>query len=216
MGKASRLKAERAATNETTRVSADQNGNPEKELSAAVIVVGELFGVDTDCAAAAGLLAAIGEQLGHRLRPQPLSVIIREPETETLIMMGPKATEKFSAEQLATMENLRPRGRETGHIVVISDEHNLLLDPNMRQLGSIGVNAPSIIMRVRSTEPDSGNWQFRSDALEILYLVDNENQALLPRYEDAYRESHAYAQTIGEEIVAGVDPIEIAVRMKRN
>lgn len=215
MGKANRLKAERAEARKARDVSVVQRGTPEEELSAATIVVGELFGTEADCAAAAGLLVAIGDELGHALRPRPVSAIIREKKSNTLLTMGPKATEKFSPEQIAGTENLWPGGRNTGHIVVLSDEHKLLLDPNMRQLGNVGVDAPSIMIRVRSTEPESGEWPFQYEDLQILYFVDDENRALLPRYENAHRESRVYAQAIAEGIRAGVDPIEIAVRMKK-
>ncbi|GAB2566441.1 hypothetical protein GCM10027033_23810 [Leucobacter ruminantium] len=216
MGKASRLKAERAADRKGRLVSVGQRGTPEEELSAATSVVGELFGIEADCAAAAGLLVAIGDELGHALRPRPVAAIIRETKSNTLLAMGPKATKKFSPEQIAGMENHRPGGRDTGHLVVTSDEHKLLLDPNMRQLGNVGVDAPSILIRVRSTEPESGEWQFRHEGLEILYFVDDENRALLPHYENAHRESRVYAQAIAEGIRAGVDPIEIAARMKKS
>lgn len=215
MGKASRLKAERAAARKARDVSVVQRGTPEEELSAATIVVGELFGIEADCAAAAGLLVAIGDELGHVLRPRPVAAIIRETKSHKLLTMGPKATEKFSPEQIAGMENLCPGGRNTGHIVVLSDEHKLLLDPNMRQLGNVGVDAPSIIIRVLSTEPEAGEWPFQYEDLQILYIVDDENRALLPRYENAHRKSRVYAQAIAEGIRAGIDPIEIAIRMKK-
>lgn len=216
MGRASRLKAERAGARKAIRAFAGQRGTPEEELSAAVIAVGELFGAEADCAAAAGLLVAIGEELGHVLRPRAVAAIIRDEKSGTLLAMGPKATEKFSLEQVAKMENYRQGGQDTGHMVVVSDEHRLLLDPNMRQLGSVGVDAPSILIRVRSTEPESGEWQFLHEGLAILYLVDDENRALLPRYENAHRESPVYAQAIAEGIRAGVDPVEIAARMKNS
>lgn len=212
MGKASRLKAERAAQ----RADAINYRSPEDELSAATVVVGELFGIEADCASAAGLMVEVGAQLGHELRPRPVSVIIREKATKAFLAMGPRASERFSAEQLAGMENYRPGGRDTGHIVVTSDAHRLMLDPNMRQLGSYGIEAPSIVIRVRSTEPESGEWEFSSDTLDLVYIVDDGNEGLLPRYEDARREGTSYARTIAAGIRAGVDPIVIATRMKKS
>ncbi|MDY7529224.1 MULTISPECIES: hypothetical protein [unclassified Cryobacterium] len=212
MGKASRLKADRAAK----RCPALERQSPEDELSAAVVVVGELFGIEADCASAAGLLVEIGAQLGHVLRPRPVSVIIREKTTNTLLTMGPRASEKFSAEQLSRMENHRPGGRDTGHIVVTSDDHRLMLDPNMRQLGSHGINAPSIVIRVRSTEPESGEWEFSSETLDLIYIVDDGNEALLPPYENARRESVDYARKIADDIRAGVDPVSIAARIRKS
>lgn len=211
MGKASRLKAERAAQ----RSVGIDSRSPEDELSTAVVVVGELFGIEADCASAAGLMVEIGAQLGYVLRPRPVSVIIREKTTNAVLTMGPRATERFSTEQLARMENHRPGGRDTGHIVVTSDAHSLMLDPNMRQLGSYGIDAPSIVIRVRSTEPASGEWEFSSATLDLVYIVDDGNEGLLPRYEDARREGARYARTIAAGIRAGVDPIEIATRIRK-
>lgn len=215
MGKASRLKAERAATRAATSAAAAQRRSPEEMLSAAVIVVGELFGEEADCAAAAGILVEIGEHLGYPLRPRPVAAIIRDRATGTFLTMGPKATEKLSDDQLARMENHRPGGRDTGHIVVTSDDHGLMLDPNMRQLAKFGIAAPSIVIRVRSTEPDSGEWEFSDSSLDILYFVDDGNESLMPRYRDARRESAPYARVIAEALREGHDALAIAARMRK-
>jgi hypothetical protein len=161
-------------------------------------------------------MVEIGAQLGHILSPRHVSVIIREKATNALLTMGPRATERFSAEQLARMENHRPDGRDTGHIVVTSNAYSLMLDPNMRQLGSYGIDAPSVVARVSTTEPESGEWTFSSNTLHLAYIVDDENQGLLPRYADARRGGANYARMIAAGIRSGVDPIEIAARVKKH
>lgn len=216
MGKASRLKAERGAARRAKDVSGPEGKTPEEELGAAALVVGELFGTQADCAAAAGLLVEIAKHLGYSLRPRPVAALIRDRATNSFIAMGPKATKKLNELQPGKVENHLPDGRDTGHIVVTSNDYRLMLDPNMRQLAGYGINAQSVGLRVNSVDPESGEWEYSDGTLDILYFVDDGNQTLIPRYEDARRESAAYAKVIAEGLRKGVNPVEIAARMKKN
>lgn len=206
MGKGNRNKAARAAQRASSPATPAQRP-PENELSAAVIVVGELFGIEPDCASAAGLLAEVGAHLGYDLRPRPVSVLIHDQPTGSILAMGPKATEKLPVAQRQSMENHRLNGKDTGHLVLTSDEPSMVLDPNMRQLGTYGVDAPSIIIRVKSTQPESGEWQFSSNGLSLLYFLDEENHALLPLFEQTRRDPNvvAIARKIGEDVRSGLD-----------
>lgn len=215
MGKGNRNKGARAAQR-TNSAAPPVRPAAEQELSAAVIVVGELFGIQPDCASAAGLLAEIGAHLGHDLRPRPVSVLVHDQATSSVFAMGPKATDKLPAAQRLSMENHRPNGKDTGHLVLTSDEPSLVLDPNMRQLGTYGVDAPSIVIRVKSTEPESGEWQFSSNGLSLLYFLDEENHALLPLFEQTRRDPIVVviARKIGEDIRSGIDLDTIISRVR--
>ncbi|EYT56662.1 hypothetical protein H490_0101565 [Leucobacter sp. UCD-THU] len=166
-------------------------------------VVGLLFGIQPNCAAAAALTTEIGANLSYDLQPRPVSVVAVEKSSNTLLTMGPKANGKFSAEARARMEDRRPEGRDTGHLVVTSTEHLRLLDPNMRQLESYGVKAPSIMIRVKSVDPESGEWPFEWQGLQLLYILDEENRALIPAYEAARQDLAARAKIIAADIRAG-------------
>ena len=65
MGKASRLKAERAAAREMRPPSVQGTSrDPFEHLYAAVIAIGDAFGTDADCASAAALLRQAGRLIG--------------------------------------------------------------------------------------------------------------------------------------------------------
>lgn len=206
MGKGNRKNAARAAQR-SSHAAAPVRPAAEQELSAAVIVVGELFGIEPDCASAAALLTEVGAHLGYDLRPRPVSVLVHDQPTSSILAMGPKATAKLPPAQQKSMENHRPNGKDTGHLVLTSDGPSLVLDPNMRQLGTYGVDAPSIIIRVKSTQPESGEWQFSRNGLSLLYFLDEENHALLPMFEQTRRDPNvvAIARKIGEGIRSGAD-----------
>lgn len=196
VGKASRRKAERSESKEPKKT-------PDEELAIATEVVGLVLGTQPNCAAAAALMTEIGANLGYELLPCPVSVVAIEKASKTLLTMGPKANARFSDEARAKMEDLRPEGRDTGHIVVTSAEHLRLLDPNMRQLESYGVSAPSVMMRVNSVDPESGEWPFQWNGLQLWYILDEENRALIPTYEAARQELAARAKIIASDIRAG-------------
>lgn len=77
----------------------------------------------------------------------------------------------------------------------------------MRQLGTYGMDAPSIIIRVRSTQPENGEWTSSANGLSLLYVLDEENSALLPLVEPTRRDPSvvAIARRIGEDIPSGRD-----------
>jgi len=39
-----------------------------------------------------------------------------------------------------------------------SEDPQMLYDPNLRQTGAYGIQAPSVIMNIDSTQPSSGEW----------------------------------------------------------
>lgn len=206
MGRASRRKKERSKE-ESPLLS------PENQLAAVTESVALMYGINADCAGAAALMVEIGDALGIKLQQRPVSVIAHEKSSGTTLTMGPKASSRFTPEQMAGMENYRPNGKDTGHIVVISDEHRALLDPNMRQLENFGVNAPAVMMRVKSAQPESGEWVFQwEDNLEILYILDDENEALIPRFEAMRSQCRATARAMATDISAGLAAPSIAQR----
>lgn len=215
MGKGNEKNAAHAAQR-SSRAAAAVRPAADQELSAAVIVVGELFGIEPNCASAAALLAEVGAHLGYELRPRPVSVLVHDQATSSILAMGPKATAKLTAAQHESMENHRTKGKDTGHLVLTSDGPSLVLDPNMRQLGTYGVNAPSIIIRVKSTQPENGEWTFSTNGLSLLYLLDEENHSLLPLFEQTRRDPNvvAIARMIGEGIRSdgNLDTIITSVR----
>jgi hypothetical protein len=98
--------------------------------------------------------------------------------------MGPAARRNLSPEELSELEDHLPNGRDTGHLVLTSNDPKMLFDPNLRQLHAYGIVAPSVAMRISDTE-DSTKWSMALKGLQIQYILDEENQALIPRFEKA-------------------------------
>jgi len=190
VGKGSRLKVGRKhnESSGTTR-SAESEPLPRADLNLllrAVEEVGAYFGTTPNCAAAAALLMETGRLLGYTLTPRPVSVLINYTPTDTWIAMGPLALAKMPRGVRENMEDFRPGGRDTGHLVLTNEDPQLLLDPNLRQLGSYGVPAPSIAMRI-SNPNDSTNWAVDRDGLRIAYMLDESNRSLMKNFAELVR-----------------------------
>lgn len=182
MGKGNRLKAgrKRNEDSDTTHL-AESERFPRADVNSllrAVDEVGAYFGTTPNCAAAAALLMETGRLLGYTPTPRPVSVLINYVPTDTWLAMGPLAMAKMPRDALDNMEDLRPGGRDTGHLVLTNEDPQLLLDPNFRQLASYGVPAASIAMRV-SNLYDSTNWALDRDGLRVAYMLDESNRSLM-------------------------------------
>lgn len=204
MGKGQRLKAERKAATGQVR---EQNRRRLQDITATLV---HLFGETPDCAGAAALMVAVGDELRIPLRARPVSVVVQNTDNGDMFFMGPKARLSLTAEQLARTEDLSSGGKDTGHMVVTSDEARLLLDPNLIQARAYGMDAPAVVMRVNSTDPASGEWFFRHAPFVVQYMLDEENRLLMPRFDSQRGEARAMARHIAERLREDVPPIEIA------
>ena len=213
MGKAKRLKAERKQVTRERRepVERDVVGL----LGIATEAVGDAFGQEADCAAAAGLLARVGELLGVTLTPRPVSLLAKDSGTGDVAFMGPRATAMIPEEARAKAEDLRPDGKDNGHLVLTLADPPLMFDPNLRQLGAWGMDAPSLAMRIGSVNPESREWGTRVGTLSLLYLLDEENDVLLERFEDVKSKSMQNAEALVSMLRMGYDADDIRQQMKR-
>lgn len=213
MGRASRMKAERRRNqvSGTTRpskvVSTGRVGFDV--LSEAVIAVGNVYGTEANCAPAAALLKETARHLGYELVPRAVSVLARHKPTGTHIAMGPRATERFRAD--AVVENHLPGGRDNGHVILTTDDPSpLLFDPNLRQLGALGFEMPSVVMKIKSIAPASGNWGLELGDIGLVYIIDNETTVLLDYVRDATPPLREAAAWLAVELRKGRVAAEIA------
>lgn len=179
MGKGKRLKAERQLA-----LAENAGRAPLHMLAEAVLAIGDLFGTNADCATAAAMLKLTAGHLGYELSPRPVSLVAMQPSTGNVAFMGPKATSLVPESDRDRVENHLPEGKDNGHMVLTSEDPALLLDPNLRQLGAFGMQAPSLVIRIQSTEPSSGEWFAELDDLELQYILDEANPALSQWYND--------------------------------
>lgn len=211
MGKAKRLKAERRQAAHGRRDLGQSD--LARLLEIATEAVGDAFGEQADCAAAAGVLARVGELLGATLTPRPVSLLATDSTTGDVAFMGPKATAMIPSEARAKVEDMRPDGKDNGHLVLTLAEPPLMFDPNLRQLGAWGMEAPSLALRIGSVQPDSQQWGTRVGALSLLYLLDEENDVLLERFEDVKAKSTANAEALVDMLRMGYDADDIRRQM---
>jgi len=183
-------------------------------LHAATYIVGEFFGTTSNCADAAALLVEIGHNLGFKLAARPVSVQGFDATTGHRFVMGPKATSALSPKDRQAIESHLPDGKDNGHIVLTLEKPSMLFDPNIRQLGQYGIDAPSIIMNIESTNPASGQWDAKHEGLSLIYLVDEENEALLPRFNSARLESKQLGRSIARDLQAGRTADQVCHRLQ--
>lgn len=180
MGKASRNKALRKES-----VSGFSSRAPIEMLYEAVKAIGDAFGSAPDCAAAAALLKLTADRLGYDLTPRAVALVATQPSTGDVAFMGPRASTQFPEDQRHLIEDHRPDSKDTGHMVLTSEDPMMLFDPNLRQLGGFGIPAPSVAIRIKSVAPEEGVWTAHLQDLDLVYLLDESNTALRGAYERA-------------------------------
>lgn len=184
-------------------------------LGDAVMAVGDVFGTTANCADAAALLAAAARELGYDLKPRPVAVFAHKPSTDDFAFMGPKATALIPENRKHAIEDLRPDGKDNGHLVLTSEDPLLLLDPNLRQLGAFGIEAPSVALRIKSTHPDSGEWEMKLPDLNLVYILDESHTVLLERYNEVADAAAVDGKALANMIRRGMSAAQIAARAAR-
>lgn len=201
MGKARRLKRERELGISLPRPVLPRA--PLSILHEAVVAVGDVFGSNAKCVEAAALLQETGRFLGYQLRVRPVSVIAHHTPTDSWAFMGPRATRQLPSEVRESLEDHLPGGKDNGHVILTSEEPSLLLDPNLRQLGAHGHDAPSLILRINSTNPDSGEWHATPGSWQINYILDEDNRVLVDQFDQVVRNLSSEAEYLAQMLRAG-------------
>lgn len=202
MSKGNRLKRERSEAGNFSTISIVSRA-PLAVLGEAVIAVGDVFGSTPNCAKAAALLHETARLLGYQLAVRPVSVLAHHIPTDTWLFMGPRASEKIPDRARARIENHLPSGKDNGHVILTCDDPLLLFDPNIRQLGSYGLDTPSLIIRIASEHPDDGAWIAVHDGLELQYILDEDNRTLIEHFDKLVKRFASDAQTLAKMLRAG-------------
>lgn len=216
MGKAARLKADRRAKEQAISERLDTvawtptDPAPIEMLQEAVIAIGDVFGSVPACVEAAALLYLTAAELGYELKPRPVSVLAHAKRSGNTAFMGPKASAMIPPEAHSRVEDLRPSGVDNGHLVLTCENPSLLLDANIRQLSVMEIDAPSIMLRIRSTTPVSGDWSAEFGDLQILYILDEDNRALMKNWEETVDMHRGNATQLVEMLKLGMSADDIS------
>jgi len=176
---------------------------PQDVLFEAVVAVGDAFGSAPRCAEAAAVLWETARLLGYALEVRPVSLLIHDETRDTWGFMGPKASALIPDEVRSDVVDLRPNGQDNGHVVLTREEPTLLLDPNLRQLASYEIAAPSLVLNIRSTHPEDGRWSAELEGLRLMYIDDPDNLALVARWDDVVRRFASESAYLAEMLRAG-------------
>lgn len=208
MDRAKRLRAKREAiaqrSAEVQRKRIVPSRDPLERLQNAVIAIGDAFGTDADCASAAALLRESARLMGYDLRPHAVSAIVQDKSTGNTAIMGRRALDQLSPEAEARLEEQKTADFENGHLVLTSDDPSILYDANLRQAASVGIEAPSIMLNLKSTTPESGQWVAIFGDLTVLYILDEDNRTLVDAMERAPPSLHESARTLVENLRDGM------------
>lgn len=209
VGKGARLKGEKAAAAAAGLGRELQERVDSAVLDEAITAVGDMFGTEPLCANAAALMQEVGRYLGYTFKARPVSLVAHQPSTGNIAALGPKATELINADVLAGAEFHLPDGRNTGHMVVTCEDPLLLIDANLRQLMRFGMDAPSLRVNTRSSRPSNGRWSFDLPDLQLRYIFDEDNRALLVGFQDTVSSSSRLAAFMAENLRNGASADDV-------
>lgn len=104
------------------------------------------------CIEAAALMLEVGDQLGYRLEARPVSLFAHNYTSTGNVATGTFGRafgESFLARRGdvalgGEFEGGTPFQRHAGHMIVVSEEHSLLLDPTFAQFEQLGEQAVAL------------------------------------------------------------------------
>lgn len=209
MGKAKWPRAQRDAIAQRSAEVRRQHSvasarEPLERLQGAVVAIGDAFGTDADCASAAALLRESARLMGYDLQPRPVSAFVHDKGTGNIAVMGRRALDRLSPEAAARLEEQKTADFDSGHLVLTSDDPSVLYDANLRQVASVGIEAPSIMLNIKSTSPESGEWVANFGDLTVLYILDEDNRILIDAMERIAPSLQENARALVENLRDGV------------
>jgi hypothetical protein len=180
-------------------------------LSTLCVVVGDLAGTAPRCLDTAAVMLEAADVLGVDLRLVPVSLVIADPDLrgEMFMLVGQATVRARVAEgHDVSVPSVPGMTGEAGHVVVVSDEFNLVLDPSFRQVPERFADPVSIVLTVKDSRPESEVWQVPAPGrpdLELAYVIRErdlpEAQDLVDGARPGYR---AMARSVAEHVRAVV------------
>lgn len=179
-------------------------------LSTLCVVVGDLAGTAPRCLDTAAVMLEAADVLGVDLRLVPVSLVIAAPGGGELFMLVGQATirARIADGHVASAPSVVGMTGEAGHVVLVSDELNLVLDPSFRQVPERFADPVSIVLTVKNPTPESEVWQVPAPGhpdLQLAYVIRErdlpEAQDLVDGARPGYR---AMARSVAEHVRAVV------------
>lgn len=176
-------------------------------LSTLCVVVGDLAGTAPRCLDTAAVMLEAAHVLGVDLRLVPVSLVIADPDGGgEMFMLAGQATirARIADGHVESAPSVVGMTGEAGHVVLVSDELNLVLDPSFRQVPERFADPVSIVLKVKSSAPAGEVWQIPAPGrpdLQLAYAIKErdlpEAQGLVDGARPGYR---ALARTVAEHV----------------
>lgn len=159
---------------------------PLETLHRAFELVGQRFGTRTKCVEAAAMLYGIAKHLGYDLRLRPVSVGINDNISGKSVCMGPRILAGLTPEQREEAHaDCLTGSNSLGHVVLTLDAPAFLMDPNLRQVNTLGINVPNLFVPIENANLDlkDGQWIVNGEGFEVTYLLDAGATPLLANFD---------------------------------
>ena len=155
------------------------------ELFQATVEVSKEFD-GPNCVEAAALLVEIGERLGYDLQARPVSLFAVNKETGAVVVTGDYGKafattylERYgSVLPVGELEGGTPFQRHAGHMIVVSREHSLVLDPTFAQFDQLGDQAVALWADETVLHSSGRFWVVGDDALYARYSIADDYMEL--------------------------------------
>lgn len=130
------------------------------------------------CVEAAALTVEVGSRLGYELDARPVSMFAATTDGQTTVIgvQGRAFGEQFlrrygSVEIAGEFEGGTSFQREAGHMIVVSEEHRLLLDPTFAQFHLLGDAATALFVSEVDARGKGRFWHVEDEHFFVRYFA---------------------------------------------
>lgn len=130
------------------------------------------------CVEAAALTVEVGSRLGYELDARPVSMFAATTAGQSTAtgVQGRAFGEQFlrsygSIEFGGEFEGGSPFQREAGHMIVVSEEHRLLLDPTFAQFHHLGDAATALFVSEVNSRGNGRFWHVEDEHFFVRYFA---------------------------------------------
>lgn len=163
--------------NKARRATA-KSASADRWLEVACTAVGDYFKTDPQCVEAAALLVEILSDLGLHATARPVAFFaaFEDPHGNPVSVATSRevALDAIAAGEIPEPDEVT-EGDDLdlgwgGHVVVVAEQPQTLLDPTFRQFSYAGLAEVSFLMKIRDTGPADGKWEVQSTKVLLRWV----------------------------------------------
>ncbi|WP_210506106.1 hypothetical protein [Naasia sp. SYSU D00057] len=175
--------------------------------------IGDMYGTEAECVEATALLCIVAGRLGITARPRAVSLFAYSPSLRAVAITGARGLAEAQERGLAPSDRSvddypgeRPWA-EVGHMVALTSNPLMVLDPAFRQFSAAGLPRISVLGAVRSATPEDGVWRvwIPGSDVEIAYFCADDSTGWQEDFEAVKPQLRGDADTLTEWFRRGGD-----------